>query len=153
MSIATHILLATDFSEAADEAVDKASELARSLGAKLTVLHVHCRPPAAPEAVVANDCLLSSADLDAETRKELEELQNTRLSDVETVNLVGQEHASAALAICDFADQEDIDLIVVGSHGRTGIARLLIGSVAEKVVRHATCPVMVVPHTKGRSAA
>ena len=72
----------------------------------------------------------------------------SRLADIEPVALVSREHASAALAVCDYADQHDIDLIVIGSHGRTGLRRLLIGSVAEKTVRHANCPVMVVPHRK-----
>ena len=51
-------------------------------------------------------------------------------------------------AICDYAVKHDVDLIVIGTHGRTGVSRLLIGSVAEKVVRHASCPVLVVPHAK-----
>ncbi len=146
MSVATHILLATDFSSAADQAVDKAGELARTLGAKLTVLHVHGRPPAAPEAVVPNERVLSSSDLDNETREDLETLKNARFADLDSVALASREHASAAMAICDYADQHDIDLIVVGSHGRTGLTRFLIGSVAEKVVRHAHHPVLVVPH-------
>ncbi len=151
MSIATHILLATDFSEAADEAVDKAGGLARTLGARLTVLHVHGRPPGAPEAVVTEEHLLSSADLDTKTRQDLEKLKSARLADIESVVLTSLAYASAAVAICDYADQHSVDLIVIGSHGRTGLTRLLIGSVAEKVVRHSTCPVLVVPHGKGRS--
>ena len=70
------------------------------------------------------------------------------LSDVESVDLVTVEHASAPLAICDYADKHGVDLIVIGTHGRTGMTRLMIGSVAEKVVRHAGCAVLVVPHGK-----
>ncbi|MCK5448496.1 MAG: universal stress protein, partial [Gemmatimonadetes bacterium] len=45
-------------------------------------------------------------------------------------------------------EKHGVDLIVIGTHGRTGVPRLLIGSVAERVVRHASCPVLVVPHGK-----
>ncbi|MCA9608434.1 MAG: universal stress protein, partial [Myxococcales bacterium] len=51
---------------------------------------------------------------------------------------------NAAQGICHYASKEDTDLIVISTHGRTGLAHLLIGSVAEKVVRHAPCPVLTV---------
>lgn len=148
MSIATHILLTTDFSEASEEAVAKAGELARAGGVKLTVLYVHGRPPAAPEALVPAEKVVTSDYLDAEAHKALEELKSSLLAGVEPVTLATAEHASAPLAICDYADKHGIDLIVIGTHGRTGITRLMIGSVAEKVVRHASCAVLVVPHGK-----
>ena len=150
MGVATHILLTTDFSEASEEAVAKAGELARSSGAKLTVLHVHGRPPAAPEAFVPAEKVVVSADLDAEAHQALEKLKGSKLADVESIALATVEHVSAPLAICDYADHHGVDLIVIGTHGRTSVNRLLIGSVAEKVVRHATCPVLVVPHGKHR---
>jgi nucleotide-binding universal stress UspA family protein len=153
MSVATHILLATDFSEAADGAVNKAGELASILGVKLTVLHVHPRPPAAPEAPIPSERQISSTDLAAEAVQALEGLKSTKLSSIESVALITVEHASAALAICDYAGRHGVDLIVVGTHGRTGLAHFLIGSVAEKVVRHATCAVLVVPDGKGRPSA
>ncbi len=150
MSVATHILLTTDFSEASEEAVAKAGELARDAGVKLTVLHVHSHPPSAPEAYVPADKVLTSAELDTEAHQALEELKNSQLANVESVTLVAVEHVSAPLAICDYADKHGVDLIVIGTHGRTGLTRLLIGSVAEKVVRHANCAVLVVPHSKHR---
>ncbi len=150
MSVATHILLTTDFSEASEEAVARAGELARDVGVKLTVLHVHSHPPSAPEAYVPADKVLTSAELDTEAHQALEKLKNSQLANVESAILVAVEHVSAPLAICDYADKHGVDLIVIGTHGRTGLTRLLIGSVAEKVVRHANCAVMVVPHRKHR---
>jgi universal stress protein A len=148
MSAASHILLTTDFSSASEEAVRKAGELARATGAKLTVLHVHRHAPAAPEAVVPAEKHVTSADLDAEVRHNLDDLRRTMLQGVESVSVVSLENVSAPLAICDYAEKHGVDLIVIGTHGRTGVPRLLIGSVAEKVVRHSRCPVMVVPHGK-----
>jgi universal stress protein A len=148
MSAATHILLTTDFSDASEEAVAKAGEMARATGAKLTVLNVHHHAPAAPEAVVPHDKQVTPAELEAEARQNLDDLRRTLLQGVESVSLVSLENVSAPLAICDYAAQHGVDLIVIGTHGRTGVSRLLIGSVAEKVVRHASCPVLVVPHAK-----
>ena len=148
MNAASHILLTTDFSPASEEAVGKAGELARATGARLTVLHVHRHAPAAPEAVIPAEKYVTSADLDAEVRQNLEDLRRTMLQGVESVSAVSIENVSAPLAICDYAEKHGVDLIVIGTHGRTGVPRLLIGSVAEKVVRHSKCPVMVVPHGK-----
>ena len=148
MSAATHILLTNDFSDASEEAVAKAGEMARDTGAKLTVLNVHHHAPAAPEAVIPPDKQVTPAELDAEARRNLDDLRRTLLQGVESVSLVSLENVSAPLAICDYAAQHGVDLIVIGTHGRTGMSRLLLGSVAEKVVRHASCPVLVVPHAK-----
>jgi len=148
-----HILLTTDFSEASEQAILTAAELARSTGARLTVLNVRRHPPAAPEAVVPTEKLVSAADLDAEARHALNDLGSTLLSDVGDVSLVTIEHVSAAGAICEYAERHGVDLIVIGTHGRTGLTRFLIGSVAEKVVRHASCPILVVPHAERGSGA
>lgn len=149
----THILLTTDFSEASEEAVQKAGELARSTDVRLTVLHVRGHPPAAPEAVVPPDKMVTAADLDGEARRHLNHLASTLLSDVEEISLVTVESVSPPLAICEYADSNDVDLIVIGTHGRTGVARFFIGSVAEKVVRHANSPILVVPHAERPSSA
>ena len=148
MSAATHILLTTDFSDASEEAVAKAGEMARDTGAKLTVLNVHHHAPAAPEAVIPPDKQVTPAELDAEALQNLDDLRRTLLQGVESVSLVSLENVSAPLAICDYAAHHGVDLIVIGTHGRTGMSRLLLGSVAEKVVRHSSCPVLVVPHAK-----
>lgn len=143
MSFANHILLATDFSEAADAAIEKTVELSRAFGSKLIVLHVHGRPPGAPEAVVSSEIQVSSDVLDAISRQNLEQLKKDKFSDVESVELVAVEHVSPALAICKYSQEHGVDLIVMGTHGRTGVSHFLIGSVAEKVVRHASCAVLI----------
>ena len=70
-------------------------------------------------------------------------LRDQHLSDIEVDVAVVEDHAPAR-AICDYAENHDVDLIVVGSHGRGGMERWLIGSVAERVVRHAAADVYVV---------
>ena len=145
MNVATHILLATDFSESAEPAISKAADLARLLDAKLTVLNVHGHPPGPPEANVAPEKLLWSSDLDAESLEHLDELKKTRLAGIQWVALATAEDANPAHSICEYAKMHDIDLIVVGTHGRGGVAHFFFGSVAEKVLRRAVCPVLVVP--------
>ena len=78
---------------------------------------------------------------DAEKRVgEFAAKKGTRLVPVETRVTVGE----AVWEICRMAEQEHADLIVMGSHGRTGLSHVVLGSVAERVVRHASCPVLVV---------
>jgi nucleotide-binding universal stress UspA family protein len=152
MIVATHILLATDFSEASRTAIQRAAEMARQSDAKLTVLHVHGHPPEPPEANVPAERIVFSADLDADAHAALEELKRTLLADVEWTSVATVEHGRSAQAICDYAREHGVDLIIMGSHGRTGLAHLLLGSVAEKVVKHAPCAVMVVPNAAAAAA-
>lgn len=91
MSIATHILLATDFSEAGEGAVAKAAELTRTLSAKLTVLHVHGLPPAYPGSPVPP---VSSSILERESREFLEKLKQAQLADIDSITLASAEHLS-----------------------------------------------------------
>ena len=139
------ILAPTDFSPASDRALDVAIDIARMTGAALEVLHVNLEamwvlpPPgdvvAAPvdmTEVLAN----SSMQLDAAVgRVRAAGIQCTGVSET------GRTDAE----IVDYARKRGAGLIVVGSHGRHGIGHVLIGSVAEKVVRHAPCPILVVP--------
>ena len=145
MKIATHILLATDFSQSADAAIVWAGVLARMLDAKLTVLNVHGHPPEPPEAYVSPDRLVWSSDLDAGSERQLEEFRSGRLANVPWLTVVTVEDASPDHAICSYVNEYDVDLIVLGSHGRTGLAHFFMGSVAERVVKHAPCPVLVIP--------
>ena len=130
----THVLHPTDFSEASLAACEKAVDLARQCGAKLTVLHVYANPLMAEGFAYVPD-----------PRPELERM----LGDVANEELpiaVARELRVGAPAetIVEFAREHNCDLIVMGTHGRTGLSHLLMGSVAENVVRHAPCPVMVV---------
>ena len=145
MVTAKHILFATDFSDEADEAVGKAGELARSLDAKLTVLHVHGHPPEPPEAVVPAERLVWSADLDADAEQSLENLRAAKLADVGELVLATIEHGTPARAICEYAGSHDVDLIALGRHGRNRLVHVLFARLTEKVVKCAPCDVLVVP--------
>jgi nucleotide-binding universal stress UspA family protein len=145
----THILVPTDFSDYADYALDYAIELAQTLQARLTVLYVlHLSPLTLGEVsptVLATT--LEAIEANAQQRTQ------TALARIQQAGLQG---ASAIVegipfqAIIETAESRDIDLIVMGTHGRTGLTHVLMGSVSEKVVRLAPCPVLV---TRGTSEA
>lgn len=134
---AKRIMCPVDFSEFSESAVGYASTLAQEAGAKLYLVHVD-------ESQVPYDAGFAGyiPPMDPEAIKEkLAEVRAT-VPGVETehVMLTGR----AADALVDFANDHDIDLIVMGTHGRTGVARLVMGSIAEAVVRQAACPVLTV---------
>ena len=136
------ILVPTDFSELSDAAVLYATDMARTFGARLYLLHV---PEKTGENVEANFPVgqfetAARARLGALLRpKDIERLRP------EYVVRIG----TPAHEIVRYADARDVDLIVMGTHGRSGVAHLLMGSVAEQVVRTAPCPVLLVRHPKG----
>ena len=136
------IMLPTDFSESSDAALDYASALAAETGATLYIVHVADDTPAyvAGYGGFAYAPDVSSA-IEREMRERLEEVQPSRLNiDVDRRYLTG----AAVAQIVDFADRENVDLIVMGTHGRTGVSRVLMGSIAEGVLRKAQCPVLTV---------
>lgn len=138
------ILVATDFSPPADAAVLRAADLSRRYDAPLTLVYVY-QPVTyggPPEAHVLSTPL-QMGDLMAafEQRllaaKHVAEAAGAR--NVQTKLLMGP----VATEITDYAAARGLDLIAIGTHGRTGLSRFLLGSVAEKVVRTAPCPVLV----------
>ncbi len=138
-----HILVPTDLSEGAEQALDYACELARTLDAELHLLNVVGIPAlGVPELGVA----LASTVIDqlvVENQTALQELARTRCS----TSRVGQILIRAGDprdTINQTARELGIDLIVMGTHGRRGITRALLGSVAETVVRTAPCAVLTV---------
>jgi nucleotide-binding universal stress UspA family protein len=137
-----HLLVGTDFSEPAEIAVHAAGMLAARLGARLTLVHAH-----APRSGVPDIFAGTLGDLEKQVAAaELAALDQARLrlpSEV-AVDVQRVEHRNAAAALTGLARDAGADLCVVGRHGATGLARLLIGSVAERVVRHAACDVLVV---------
>jgi universal stress protein A len=138
------ILVPIDFSPDADQAMAWAIDLARRYDASLVLTYV-VQPvawPASPDGLV-----VTPSDLLATARRELGmSLDRTRES-IETAGI----HAEAVLIdgspareIAELARAKGVDLIVMGTHGRTGIQHALLGSVAEKVLRTAPCPVLTV---------
>lgn len=135
------ILLPTDFSDTAGHALDYARDLAARFGASVHLLHVVSDPTAQDwagevEGLVVPD-LLDKWKGDAEQR-----LGEIVLGKIETVRAVRVGHAF--MEILRYATNNGIDLIVMGTHGRGPVRHLLLGSVAEKVVRKAPCPVLTV---------
>jgi nucleotide-binding universal stress UspA family protein len=132
-----NILVPTDFSERAKHAFHMAAALARDHRAALTVLHVR-EIPALPFAEFG---AVPPVDLPTreELMKKLEEFEPADESiDVEFVVADGEPGEE----IVRVASERHCDLIVMGTHGRTGLSRLLMGSVAERVMRRAPCPVL-----------
>jgi universal stress protein A len=132
------ILFPTDFSTTGQAALELATSLARDRGAKLLIAHVE-EPPMA----YGGGELYYGMDMP--DRKELEKMLSEVLP---TDPSVGYEHrlaiGSPASAIVYLAEKEKVEMIVMPTHGRTGVMRVLMGSVAEEVVRKATCPVLTV---------
>ena len=137
---AKHILACVDFSEYSTRALVEVGEYARANGSKVTLIHV-----SDPQAFLPPQAILESAAARDETahKDALAKLRDQHLADVEVEVAILADHAPAK-AICDYAEKHGVDLIIVGSHGRGGVERWLIGSVAERVVRHATANVYVV---------
>ena len=140
------ILLPTDFSECAEGALSYATDLARAAGARLVCLHVvePLVPPVGYGPITEPLPALDVAgQLEESAHRELPRLaQREECAGLEVEDLVA--HGEPASEIVRAAREHSVDLIVISSHGRTGLGRILFGSTAESVVRHATCPVLVV---------
>jgi nucleotide-binding universal stress UspA family protein len=142
------ILVPTDFSETSDAALNYGRALARTFGSSLHVLHVAeniFSRAFAGEGYVAIVPELQ-ADLERSARERIAELLiDNDTPKLDTQGVVTTSNATA-LEIVAYAKKNDIDLIVMGTHGRGGVAHLFMGSVAERVVRTAPCPVLTVRH-------
>ena len=149
-----NILVPTDFSPGAEPAVEQALALRQTFGGALTLLHVYQLP-------VAYDGMCYEGDFIPKLKTAIDEQMKTTQRTVEhrarelgadlefvvsTLVLVGD----PSRHIVDVASERNCDLIVIGTHGRTGFSSIFIGSVAERVVRTSTCPVWTVRRTDGR---
>ncbi len=121
------VLCATDFSHSSDAAVRAAADYARQFGARLHLLHV------------------AWPGIDPTVPPLLAKLADELGAQVPVVTAV--ESGQPATGIVQYAERHGIDLIVVGTHGRTGVTRALLGSVAERILRTAACPVLTVPRS------
>jgi nucleotide-binding universal stress UspA family protein len=147
MILLKNILVATDFGDASDVALTYGRDLARTVGASLHVLHV------AENVLVRFASEAPSAFL-PELQTQLEEGARKRIEalvteeDKTTLNAQPAVITSNGTAdtIVQYARDRAIDLIVMGTHGRRALAHVLMGSVAERVVRLAPCPVLTVRH-------
>lgn len=139
----TRILLPTDLSESADHAMRQAVELAVQLQARLDVFHVVTLHAADPGGLkdTLEDYLKK---LEEEVFADLSERSDVIKRRGVSVEVGVERSVSAAEAIVDKASAIGADIIVMGTHGRTGFGKLLLGSVAEQVVQHAGCDVMTV---------
>jgi len=133
------VLVPTDFSETSDAALKYGIGLARAFGAQLYLLHVP------GEAGVNFEADFPMVQFEAAVRERVDMLVSPR--DLITLR---PEYALRigvpADQIVHYADDRDIDLIVMGTHGRSGVAHMVMGSVAETVVRTAPCPVLTIRH-------
>jgi nucleotide-binding universal stress UspA family protein len=140
------ILFPTDFSQNSEYAFLYALALARTFASKLYLLHVVYFPPQMPEFDIGRvlDGLVKSAEKNL--KKLIQKTAETQVIFHPEVRVGAEYHE-----ITKLAEKEKIDLIVMGTQGRTGLAHAFLGSVAERVVRYAPCPVLTVkpPKTKG----
>src|SRR5712691_5837612 len=142
------ILVATDFGDAAEVALNYGREFARTFGASLDVLHVCDNALARGFGAdgFVTDYSDLQRDLEAAGRRQLEALLNDEDRAMLKAKPVLVTSTTPALAIVEYAKEWRADLILMGTHGRGGMAHLLMGSVAERVVRFAPCPVLTVRH-------
>jgi nucleotide-binding universal stress UspA family protein len=135
------ILVPVDFSEPSRKALNYAVSFAKLFKAEVLLLHA-VEPPSTPPETILTDSNLVNADVEKAAKKRLTEWSKEvelRTAVRATVR-VGNPH----FQILEEAKSGNVDLIVMGTKGRTALAHLFIGSTAERVVRHAPCPVMVV---------
>jgi universal stress protein A len=129
------ILCPIDFSESNQSANEYASILAKSTGARIVYLHV-----TVSAELFGSYTYLEPAD-DQQVLQALQKIKPT-IDGVECEHVI--ETGGAAECIVNYANSHEVSLIIMGTHGRTGLSRLLMGSVAEEVVRKAKCPVLAI---------
>lgn len=135
------VLAPVDFSEASEAAVQHAREIAFTYGAEIDLLHV-VEEPFYPPAYGVDPAAFPTADVVSNVEKQLGDMAREK---------IGYEHVmieartgDPANEILDYTEGNEVDLIVIATHGRTGLDRMLLGSVAERVLRRAPTPVFIV---------
>ena len=144
-----HILAPVDFSPASRQALDVATTWSQHFDAHLSMLHVLDAYP--PPGIYGMDEATDPSwaqRVEDEVRDEVHEWREAIRRDAPHVES-HLESGEAAAVIVDYADEHDVDLLILGSHGRTGMERFFLGSTTEKVVRSAPCPVLVVTSSPG----
>jgi nucleotide-binding universal stress UspA family protein len=147
------ILVPVDFSQFSFEALGYAIEFAEQVAARLIVFHaVHLGHAFTADGYAMCDLSVLTEGARKSAEQQMQEF--VRLAKFRGVKFeTAVKVASPASEICVFAEQRDVDLIITATHGRTGLKHLLMGSVAEQLVRHSRQPVLVVPsHPETRTA-
>jgi nucleotide-binding universal stress UspA family protein len=141
-----HILIATDFSETSDAALAYARQLAHMFASTLHVLHVagNVIEAAVGTEMYAADFVGMQREVEQAAREQLDVVVTDDDRRTLAVRAVVRTSNSPAQEIVAYAKDAKVDLIVLGTHGRGGVAHLFLGSVAERVVRTASCPVLTV---------
>lgn len=139
------MLVATDFSDGSDEALARAIEMARQSGSEVEIIHVLELAEEFPFGTTYFDADYGVlyANIDMELSRRADQFRKAGLV-CETKIVEG----SASNEIAARGRAIGADLIVIGTHGRTGLAHAVLGSVAERVVRRASCPVLTVPYSR-----
>jgi nucleotide-binding universal stress UspA family protein len=140
-AIFLRILCPIDFERDSMDALELARQLAKQNSATVYLLTVIGIPPAAATALPPVP-IFPNPEFEAESRRRLETLAQDKLAGVPHEVLVAS--GNAALEILNLAAERRIDLIVMGTHGRTGMTRFLLGSVTERVVRESPVPVLTI---------
>lgn len=144
------LIVTSDLSPESKRAFPLAREIAQALGASVTLLAVVEDPTRAAFAY-AMDCPVYPdpaihAQVLSKVRSDIEALKTENFTGMKAESIVLESLGSVAVEICSYAKKEGASMIVLSSHGRSGLTRLLIGSVAERVIRESPCPVLVVPN-------
>ncbi len=143
MELIKKILAPTDFSDLSARGVRYACQLAKDVGAELIIFNV---------VLLDETNVVDKREVERH-KKRLDEFMTEKITGsgagltIRKVVDAGQPYG----AIIDCAENEGVDLIVMSSHGRSGLSRMLIGSVTDKTLRGASCPVLVVPLEKGKN--
>lgn len=146
-----NVLFATDFSATSQAALPYASAICRRFGSTLHTVHVLSEASLLMMSGGVDYISMGTIYEDAHTeaKEKLDQISN-RLEGIPHRNYVS--HGQVWKSLSAVIQESDIDLIVVGTHGRTGLGKLLLGSVAEDILRHAPCPVLTVgPKVSGRA--
>lgn len=141
------ITFCTDFSENSNQAFETALDLAQKYGAQLVLLHVV--PPLVFPSPVMEDFISEQANfqfLEDVIQRSMEQIEQSYVQKMGgySLYLIRVLSGHPASEILNFIDQEQVDLVVMGTHGFTGLAHFFLGSTAEKVVRRANCSVLTV---------
>ncbi|HLG20267.1 MAG TPA: universal stress protein [Bdellovibrionota bacterium] len=141
------ILLPVDFSDGSNRASEYAVTLCRALGAQLELYHV---VEAGHFVMYGNEAFWPSQatvqEIESSARKQMETFAKKLDPEISMASRIETTPAPAADQICQYAKKQNADLIVMSTHGRSGLDRVLLGSVTDRVVRTAPCPVFVVRH-------